>query len=95
MTERTPDQEQMAAAAGSVAAKVQAFLEGLTPDERLVFATALQPTVPEADEAAGDTAGYMTAAQMLAGRLIVGAAYLEWKTLNANRGWLGLPPVPW
>ena len=95
MTEITPDQERREAAARSAGAKFQAFLEGLTPDEGLVFATALQPVLAGADEATGDVAGYMTAAQMAAGKLLIGLAYAELRAWNMARGYMGLPPERW
>jgi hypothetical protein len=70
MTERALEQQQMEAAARGVAAKLQAFHAGLTPDEQQVLSLALRYSGADADEAAGDTSGHMVMAGPL-GPLVV------------------------
>ena len=60
MTEMTAvEQARLEEAAGSVAAKLQAFRAGLTLDEQRVLAFALHHIGEDRDGAEGDTAGYM------------------------------------
>ena len=60
MTQTTDEQEQrLEAAARSVGAKLQAFHDRLSPDERLVLGAALRPSGAGADEPADDTAGHI------------------------------------
>ena len=62
MTQITDDQKQrLEDAARSVGAKLQAFHDGLSPDERLVLGAALQPISAGANEPADDTAGHTVA----------------------------------
>ncbi|MGH2584074.1 MAG: hypothetical protein ACRDJE_04100 [Dehalococcoidia bacterium] len=62
MTQITDQQQQrLEDAARSVGAKLQAFHDGLSPDERLVLGAALQPFSAGADEPADDTAGHVLA----------------------------------
>lgn len=51
--------EQLEAAAKSVAAKLQSFHDGLTPDEQQVLALALRQDAAQTDEPAGDTSGHL------------------------------------
>jgi len=58
MTQVTADQQWTETAARSAAAKLQAFHEGLTPDERLVLDLVRQRLDTRPDETAEDVAGY-------------------------------------
>jgi hypothetical protein len=57
MTQITPTQ-QSETAGRSAAAKLQAFLDGLTPDEQQAIELGLRRLVVQADESTGDAAGY-------------------------------------
>jgi hypothetical protein len=58
MTQSTTEQQRLEAVARSVAAKFQAFHDGLTPDEHTALNLALQQIGTPADEPADDVAGY-------------------------------------
>ncbi|MGH2588146.1 MAG: hypothetical protein ACRDJE_24775 [Dehalococcoidia bacterium] len=60
MTQIAAAQQQMETAAWSIAAKLQAFHESLTPDEHLAIDTALRHLNARPDETAEDVAGYQT-----------------------------------
>jgi hypothetical protein len=62
MTQITPEHQRAETAGRSVAAKLQAFHQGLTPDERSVLDAALRQLGTHPDEATSDTAGYSTVA---------------------------------
>jgi hypothetical protein len=61
MTQTTEAQkQQMEVAARSVAAKLQAFHDGLTPDEQRVLDVALRSITEGAGETAEDATGYFS-----------------------------------
>jgi hypothetical protein len=64
MSQTTEEQQQMEAAARSIAAKLQAFHDRLTPDEQHVLDSALRSIAAGADETADDTTGYLTPASL-------------------------------
>lgn len=80
MTEMTTDQQRMEAAARSAGVKLQAFHEGLTPEEQMALDRAMRQAGAETGESPDDAAGYSTATVlgMMAARvaiLLIGAPY--------------------
>ena len=76
MTQPATEQEQqMEAAARSVAAKLQTFRESLTPDEQRVLDGALRSVAAGAGDTADDTTGYASTLGYLT--LIVNALYVS------------------
>jgi hypothetical protein len=58
MTETTITRERLESAGASVAAKLQGFQEGLTPDEYLALDLALRHLAARRDEAQEDAVGH-------------------------------------
>ncbi|MGH2584379.1 MAG: hypothetical protein ACRDJE_05640 [Dehalococcoidia bacterium] len=68
--------QQPETAGRSAAAKLQAYLDGLTPDEQQAIERGLRRLVTQADERAEDAAGYAAGA-FPTGALVTLAAHLE------------------
>jgi hypothetical protein len=72
MTAVTPQQQRLTTASKTIAAKLQAFRDGLTPDEQTALGIALRRFDAQPEDAAEDTAGFSSAALLgLAGTRVL------------------------